>query len=121
MARHTLRGTMVVAATAALLIPGPVASAAPVAPADPPSAQAPLWAGDTSLSPARNFLGLEQNPGRITVATHCDPTEQGCGGGGGGGKGTSQGEHGQQNAPRTQCRNGCVQCAGSCAASGTTG
>src|ERR687885_87573 len=27
-----------------------------------------LWAGDTGRSPASNFEGLEQDPGRITVA-----------------------------------------------------
>ena len=32
------------------------------------SAQSLLWAGDPSRSPARNFDGLEQNPGSITVA-----------------------------------------------------
>ena len=30
-------------------------------------------------------------------------------------KGASQGEHGRQNASRTQCRNRCVECAGPCA------
>ena len=33
----------------------------------------------------------------------------------GGGKGTGQGEHGQQNASRTQCRARRAQCAGPCA------
>src|SRR5664280_1156773 len=44
----------------------------------------------------------------------CEAAEQGreSGCGGGGGKGAGRGEHGQQDAPRTQGRNGCVTCAG---------
>src|SRR5674536_273648 len=47
----------------------------------------------------------------------CEAAEQGreSGCGGGGGKGAGRGEHGQQDAPRTQGRNWCVTCAGSCA------
>lgn len=71
MANHRLRWLTIVMAAGALLIPGPLASAAPVE-GDDPSVRAVLWAGDTGLSPARNFLGLEQEPGRITVASHPD-------------------------------------------------
>ncbi len=60
------------AAPAAVLIPAAVAAAGQtkegqVAPTDV-SAQSLLWAGDTGLSPAKNFEGLEQSPGSITVA-----------------------------------------------------
>lgn len=48
-------------AAAALLVPATVA-AADVTPLSV------VWAGNTSLSPARNFDGLEQDPGSITVA-----------------------------------------------------
>jgi hypothetical protein len=69
MTRKRLRWLTVAAATAALLVPGPIAAAAPVD-GDDPGIQAVLWAGDPSLGPARNFLGLEQSPGRISVGTH---------------------------------------------------
>jgi hypothetical protein len=49
------------------------AEAAPAtgaAPAAPPGVLAPLlWAGNPSLGPARNFDGLERDPGTITVAS----------------------------------------------------
>src|SRR5664279_1019596 len=52
----------------------------------------------------------------------CEADEQGRRGdrGAGGGKGIDQGEHGQQNASRTQCRARRAQCAGPCAAGGST-
>src|SRR5664279_1871624 len=52
----------------------------------------------------------------------CEADEQGRRGdrGAGGGKGIDQGEHGQQNASRTQGRAGRAQCAGPCAAGGST-
>ena len=51
----------------------------------------------------------------------CEAGEQrrASGRGVGGGKAPSQGEHGQQNASRTQSRIRRVKCAGSCASSGT--
>src|SRR4051812_25576271 len=44
-----------------------------------------------------------------------------AGGGGGGGKGAGRGERGQQNACRTQSRDGRVKCAGARASSGSGG
>jgi hypothetical protein len=64
-----MRRTWLVAAAAAtaLFVPGPVATAAPAPPSDP-GIQSLIWAGNPSLGPARNFDGLEQDPGRISVA-----------------------------------------------------
>jgi hypothetical protein len=54
-------------AAVVLLVPTAVAHAAAEPPGGP-AVQSVLWAGDPSLGPARNFDGLEQDPGTITVA-----------------------------------------------------
>jgi hypothetical protein len=61
------RWFLTVAAVTALLLPGSAVAAAPDSPGDI-GAQAILWAGDANRSPASNFDGLEQDPGRITTA-----------------------------------------------------